>query len=58
MKLNGAVYAYDRYVFYNNTIDDNMVYILEDNESLKNKLIEKGFKNEKFNENICILYKE
>ena len=56
--VNGAVYAYDRYVFYNNTIDDNMVYILEYNEILKNKLIEKGFKNEKFNEEICILYKE
>ena len=56
--VNGTVYSYGRYLFYNNTIDDNVVYVLEYNEKLKYDLLELDFKAENFNENIVILYKE
>ena len=55
--LYGGVYAYGRYLFYNDTIDENIVYVLEYDEALKNDLINQGFNVENFNEDIVILYK-
>ena len=53
----GGVWSYGRYVFYNNTIDDNMIYIVDNDENTKNILLENGFKVEEYSENIDILYK-
>src|SRR5699024_1396487 len=54
---SGGVRAYGRYVFYNNSIDDNMIYVVDNDENTKNILIENGFKVEEYSENIDILYK-
>ena len=54
---SGGVRAYERYVFYNNSIDDNMIYVVDNDENTKNILIENGFKVEKYSENMDILYK-
>ena len=53
----GGIWSYGKYVFYNNTIDDNMIYVIESDERTKNVLLEQGFKVEKYNERIDILYK-
>ena len=54
---DGVVWSYGRYLFYNNTIADNMIYVIDNDENSKNVLIERGFKVEEYNENIDILYK-
>ena len=53
----GGIWSYGRYVFYNNTVDDNMIYVIDSDERTKNVLLEQGFKVEKYNERIDILYK-
>lgn len=55
--MHSAVYSYGRYVFYNNIIDENIVYVLENCEGFKRDLIEKGYQVENFSNDICILYK-
>ena len=52
------VYAVDRYIFYNDTISDNIVYVIQDDEEFIHKLISKGFSLEEFEDGISILYKE
>ena len=57
--MNGAVYAYDRYVFYNKTINENIVYVLVKTDlkyELRDTLLEQGFISEDF-KNLEILYK-
>lgn len=56
--MNVSIFAYYRYVFYNDAISENVVYVLEFDEKLKDDLIEKGFEVENYNEDICILYKD
>ena len=54
----GAVWSYGRYIFYNNEINDDTIYVLDRDETSKEILLNKGFKLEEFNENIDILYKD
>lgn len=54
----GAVCSYRRYMFYNNEINDNTIYVLERDEASKELLLEKGFVIEEYNEDIDILYKD
>ena len=56
--MKASVYGYGRYIFFNDNINENIVYVFEYNEKLKYDLIEKGFEVEKYNEDICIVYKE
>lgn len=56
--IDKLVYAVDRYVFYNDRISDNVVYLIQDDEELKQQLINEGFKLEEFEDDISILYKE
>ena len=56
--MKASVYGYGRYIFFNDNIDENIVYVFEYNEKLKYDLIEKGFAVENYNEDICIVYKE
>ena len=56
--MKASVYGYGRYIFFNDNIDENIVYVFEYNEKLKYDLIEKGFEVENYNEDICIVYKE
>lgn len=56
--IDKLVYAVDRYIFYNDTISDNMIYVIQDNEQLKQNLISYGFESEEFKDGISILYKE
>ena len=57
IRNGGGILAYGRYVFYNNSVDDNMVYVVDNDEDTKNILIENGFNVEEYSENIYILYK-
>ena len=52
------VYAIDRYIFYNDTISDDVVYLIQDDEEFIQKLISEGFSLEEFEDGISILYKE
>ena len=56
--IDKLVYAVGRYIFYNDTIRDNMIYVIQDNEQLKQNLISYGFESEEFKDGISILYKE
>lgn len=56
--IDKLVYAVDRYIFYNDTISDKMIYVIQDNEQLKQNLISYGFESEEFKDGISILYKE
>lgn len=58
--MNGAVYQYGRYVFYNSNIDENTVYVIVKTNlkyELRDKLLEQGFKREEY-KNLEILYKD
>ena len=52
------VYAVDRYIFYNDIISDDVVYVIQDDEEFIQKLISEGFSLEEFEDGISILYKE
>lgn len=57
--MNGAVYAYGRYIFYNSNIDDNTVYVIvktDKDYEFRDKLLEQGFIREEY-KNLEILYK-
>lgn len=57
--MDGVVYAYDRYVFYNTTIKENVVYVLVKTDlqyELRDNLLGQGFISEEF-KNLEILYK-
>ena len=54
----GAIWSYGRYVFYNNEINDDTIYVIDRDETSKEILVNKGFKVEEYNENIDILYKD
>mgnify|MGYP005761827871 CR=1 FL=1 len=53
----GVVLAYGRYVFYDNKINDDTIYVIQNDENTKNILKKNGFKVEEYNKNIDILYK-
>ena len=55
--IDKLVYSVDRYIFYNETISDNIVYLIQDGGELEEKLLNAGFKLEEFYDNIHILYK-
>ena len=52
------VYAVDRYIFYNDIISDDVVYVIQDDEEFIQKLISEGFSLEEFEDGISILYKD
>ena len=52
------VHAVDRYIFYIDTISDNVVYLIQDDDEFVQKLISEGFSLEKFEDGISILYKD
>lgn len=56
--IDKLVYVVDRYIFYNDTISDNVVYLIQDGGELEQKLIDAGFSLEEFEDDISILYKE
>lgn len=56
---NGAVYKYGRYVFYNNEIDENTVYVIVKTDlkyEFRDNLLAQGFEIEEFKD-LEILYK-
>lgn len=56
--IEGGVMIYDRYIFFDVSIKENIVYVIEKDESLRKKLLQEGFQQEKFNDTIFILYKD
>lgn len=56
--IEGGVMIYDRYIFFDVSIKENIVYVIEKDEGFRKKLLQEGFKQEKFNDTIFILYKE
>ena len=56
--IKSVVYGYGKYVFYYDDINENVVYVIRNNGKIKQNLLDAGFTMEKFDENICIMYKE
>ena len=56
--IDKNVFHYGRYLFYYDIINNNVIYVLEYDEPLKDELLENGFTAEKFNDDITIYYKE
>ena len=56
VKIASAEYV--GFIDSDDTISDNMIYVIQDNEQLKQNLISYGFESEEFKDGISILYKE
>lgn len=54
---DNKVYSYGRYIFYELELKENIVYVVEENDWLKDVLLKQGFTKENYDNNIDIFYK-